>query len=37
MWLYEGVPHTTLRVYLIHFQLNADFPFEFYIFYRKIT
>ena len=30
-------PHTTFRFYSIDFQLNTDFPSQFYVFYRKIT
>ena len=29
--------HTTFCFYLIDFQLDTDFPFQFCMFYRKIT
>ena len=29
--------HSTLRFNLIDFQLNTDIPFQFCVFYRKIT
>ena len=29
--------HSTNRFNLIDFQLNTDFPSQFYVFYRKIT
>ena len=31
------LPHTTFRFFLINFQLNTDFPFEFCAFHSKIT
>ena len=30
----DYLPHTTLRFNLIDFQLNADFPSKFCVFYR---
>ena len=35
--LCDYLPDTTFRFYSIDFQLNADFPSKFYVFYRKIT
>ena len=29
--------HSTLRFNLIDFQLNTDFPSQFYVFYREVT
>ena len=33
----DYLQHITFRFNLIDFQLNTDFPFQFCIFYRKIT
>ena len=33
----DYLKHSTLRFNLIVFQLNTDFPSQFYVFYRKIT
>ena len=33
----DYLKHSTLRFNLIDFQLNADFPSQFCVFYRKIT
>ena len=30
---YDYLPHTTFRFYLVDFQLNADFPSQFYVFF----
>ena len=33
----DYLKHSTFHFNLINFQLNTDFPSQFYIFYRKIT
>ena len=36
----DYLPHTTfilIRFYSVNFQLDTDFPSQFYVFYRKIT
>ena len=33
----DYLKHNTFRFNFIDFQLNTDFPFQFCIFYRKIT
>ena len=34
---FDYLKHSTFRFNLIGFQLNADFPYQFSVFYRKIT
>ena len=34
---YDYQKHSTFRFNVIDFQLCIDFPFQFYVFYRKIT
>ena len=33
----DFLKHSTFGFNLIDFQLNTDFPSQFYVFYRKIT
>ena len=33
----DYLKHSTFRFNLIDFQFNTDFPFQFCVFYRKIT
>ena len=33
----DYLKHSTFRFNLINFQLNTDFPSQFYVLYRKIT
>ena len=33
----DYLKHSTFRFNLIDFQLNTDFPFQFCVFYSKIT
>ena len=34
---YDYLKHSTFRFNFIDFQLYIDFPFQFCVFYRKIT